>query len=177
MGLSYSKFFKYSNLNEISKFSNLNNLFLLSGIESISVWFSLDLSLEKSKPLYYSKSLLCTFLIYLITNEFPVTRTSSNQNKIYIESCLTGLGLKCFLEKFFIIYNSKHRKILLKNFNLNQNTVRFVVTDFNFFTELSGFLNLFSLLDQLHIDIVFNHKEDFRNFLFLNNLFKSSYLV
>merc|ERR1712217_7989 len=111
------------------------------------------------------------------TNEYPVIRTSPNQNKVYIESRLVGTGLKCFLDKFFIIYNSKHRKILLKNFSLNQNTVCFVVTDFNFFTELSGFLNLFSLLDQLRVDVAFNHKEDFRNFLFLNNIFKSSYLI
>ena len=37
---SYSKFIKYSNLNEISKFANFNNLFLLSNIKKITVWFS-----------------------------------------------------------------------------------------------------------------------------------------
>ena len=46
---SYTKFIKYANLNEISKFCNFRNLNLLSNIKSISIWFSIDFSNERSR--------------------------------------------------------------------------------------------------------------------------------
>merc|ERR1712151_873360 len=115
MGIrSYNKFIKYSNLNEISKFVNFNNIYLLSHIKSISVWFSVDLSLERSRLVYYSKGLLSIFLIYLITNKLPSIQSSKDQRLLHIESNLMSLDLINFLEKFFTIYNSKHRKNLTK---------------------------------------------------------------
>merc|ERR1712203_275022 len=103
---NYSKFIKYSNLNEISKFANFNNLFLLSHVKKITVWFSVDLSREKSRLLYYSKGLLSIFLIYLITNKYPVVKTSKDQRLLYVESTLLSSDLISFLEKFLIIYNA-----------------------------------------------------------------------
>ena len=93
---SYSKFIKYSNLNEISKFANFNNLFLLSNVKKITVWFSVDLSHENSRLLYYSKGLLGTFLIYLITNKYPVVKTSKDQRILFIECNLISGELISF---------------------------------------------------------------------------------
>jgi len=174
---SYSKFIKYSNLNEISKFANFNNLFLLSNVKKITVWFSVDLSREKSRLLYYSKGLLGTFLIYLITNKYPVVKTSKDQRILYIECNLIAGELISFLEKFLIIYNSKQRKSLTRNFRIKGKLIRFLVTDLNFFTEFSGFIHFFSLIEWLQIDIYCNHGEDYRNFIFLENLFRSSYFI
>lgn len=174
---SCSKFIKYSNLNEISKFSNFNNLFLLSGIKSVSVWFSIDLSSEKSKLLYYSKGLLGIFLIYFITNKYPVIKSSKDQRILHVESNLYSSDLICFLEKFLIIYSSKQRKNIVKEVIVHGDFIRFLVIDFNFFKELDGFINVFGLLEWLSIDIYCNHDDSSRNLLFLDNLFKSSYLI
>ena len=99
---SYSKFAKYYSLNEVSKFTNFNNICLLSKIKSITIWFSLDLSLEKSKSLYNCKGLLGILLIYLITNKYPKIQSSKDRNQLHIESRLTSVDLVFFLEKFFI---------------------------------------------------------------------------
>jgi len=174
---SYSKFIKYSNLNEISKFANFNNLFLLSNVKKITVWFSVDLSREKSRLLYYSKGLLGTFLIYLITNKYPVVKTSKDQRILYIESNLIAGDLISFLEKFLIIYNAKQRKNIIKTLKIEGNLIRLLVTDLNFFSELRSSIILFSLVGWLNIDIHCKHEENYRNLIFLDNLFKSSYLV
>jgi hypothetical protein len=174
---SYNKFIKYSHLNEISKFSNFNNFFLISDIKSISVWFSVDLSLEKSRLVYYSKGLLGIFLIYLITNKLPTIRSSKDQRLLYIESELSSVYLFNFLEKFLIIYNLKQRKNLTKKFLIKGKSIRFLVTDLNFFTEFSSFIHFFSIIEWLYIDIHCNHEEDYRNSIFLENLFKSSYFL
>merc|ERR1711934_1270671 len=131
---------KYSNLNEISKFANFNNLFLLSNVKKITVWFSVDLSHENSRLLYYSKGLLGTFLIYLITNKYPVVKTSKDQRILFIECNLISGELISF-------------------------------------SELRSSINLFGLVGWLHIDIYCKHEENYRNLIFLDNLFKSSYLV
>ena len=175
--LSYSKFLKYLSLNEISKFSNFNNLYLLSRIKSVSVSFYVDLSFEKSKVLYHSKALLSILFISLITNRYPIVKSSKDQKILYIESTLSGLDSKYFLEKFFIFSNSKYRKNLIKNFKIKNSGIRLLVTDLNFFTELSGFMDFFSLVDFLYIDIRMDSGDDFRNFIFIDNLFKSSYLI
>jgi len=176
-GNSYSKFIQYSNLNEISKFANFNNLFLLSNIKQIRVWFSVDLAYEKSRVMYYSKALLSILLIYLITNKYPSIKSSKDQRIFYVESVLTSKDLIVFLEKFLIVYNSKQRKNIVKTLNIEGNLMRFLVTDLNFFSELRSSIILFSLVSWLHIDIFCNHNEDYRNLLFLDNLFKSSYSV
>ena len=87
---SYSKFVKYYSLNEVSKFTNVDNLFSLSKIKSITIWFSLDLSLEKSKSLYNCKSLLGILLIYFITNKYPKVQSSKDRNQLHIESYLVS---------------------------------------------------------------------------------------
>ena len=174
---SYNKFLKYSNLNEISKFSNFNNFLLVSNIKKVLVWFTVDLSAEKSRLVYYSKGLLGIFLILLITNKFPTVKSSKDQRLLYIESELLSNDLIVFLEKFLIIYNSKQRKSLTRNFGIKGKLIRFLVTDLNFFTEFSGFIHFFSLIEWLHIDIYCNHGEDYRNFIFLENLFRSSYFI
>jgi len=174
-GKSYRKFIRYSTLNEISKFPTLDNIFLLSKISSISVWFSVDLSREKSKLLYLSKGLLGAFLIYIVTNKYPSIQSSKDQRMLHIESHLVSQDLVVFLEKFLLISNLKQRKNVAKNLQLNKNLIRFLVTDFNFFNELEGFTAFFSLIDWLYIDIHCNHKEDLRNFIFIDNLLKSSY--
>ena len=176
-GNSYSKFIKYSNLNEVSKFVNFNNLFLLSNVKKITIWFSVDLSNEKSRLLYYSKGLLSIFLIYLITNKYPVVKTSKDQRLLYVESTLLSSDLISFLEKFLIIYNAKQRKNIIKTLKIEGNFIRLLVTDFNFFSELRSSVVLFSLVDWLHIDIYCKHEENYRNLIFLDNLFKSSYLI
>jgi len=176
-GKSYKKFLKYSNLNEISKFSNFNNFLLVSNIKKILVWFTVDLSVEKSRLVYYSKGLLGIFLIFLITNKFPTVKSSKDQRLLYIESELSSIYLINFLEKFLIIYNSKQRKNLTKNFGIKGNFVRFLITDLNLFTEFSGFIHFFSIVEWLHVDIYCNHEEDYRNFIFLENLFRSSYFI
>jgi hypothetical protein len=176
-GNSYSKFIKYSNLNEISKFVNFNNLFLLSNIKKVTVWFSVDLSVEKSRLSYYSKGLLGTFLIYLITNKYPVVKTSKDQRILYVECSLLSSDLISFLEKFLIIYNDKQRKNIIKTLKIEGNFIRLLVTDLNFFSELRSSANLFSLVEWLHIDIYCNHRENYRNLIFLDNLVKSSYLI
>ena len=176
-GISYNKFTRYSNLNEISKFANFDNLFLLSNIKQITIWFSVDLSYEKSRAMYYSKGLLGILLIYLITNKYPFIKSSKDQRMLYVESILMSKDLISFLDKFLIVYNSKQRKNIVKTLKVEGNLMRFLVTDLNFFSELGSSVILFSLVDQLHIDITCNHNEDYRNLLFLDNLFKSSYLV
>merc|ERR1712187_637389 len=98
MNRSYNKLLKYSHLNEISKFSNFNNFYLLSHIKSISVWFSIDLSFEKSRLVYYSKSLLGSLFIYLITNKYPKIKSTKDKRGVYIESNLVSLDLIFFLE-------------------------------------------------------------------------------
>jgi hypothetical protein len=174
---TYNKFIKYFNINEVSKFSNFNNFNLLSSVKSISVWFSLDLSREKSKLLYHSKILLGTFLIYLITNKYPNTQSSKDQRIIYVQSNLVSSDLVCFLEKFLIIYNSRQKKTMVNNLKIEKKLVRFLVTDLNLFTELYGCIQFFGLLKWVCVDIYFNHEEDYRNFIFLNNLVRSSYLI
>ena len=175
--MNYNKFIQYSNLNEISKFVNFNNLFLLSNIKQITIWFSVDLSYEKSRVMYYSKGLLGILLIYLITNKYPFIKSSKDQRTLHVESILTSKDLISFLDKFLIVYNSKQRRNIVKTLKVSGNLMRFSVTDLNFFSELGSSVNLFSSVDQLYIDITFNHNEDYRNLLFLDNLFKSSYLV
>ena len=176
-GNSYSKFIKYSNLNEASKFVNFNNLFLSSGIKRVTVSFSVDLSQEKSRLLYYSKGLLGMFFIYLITNKYPCVKTSKDLRMLYVESSVVFKDLSSFLEKFLIVYNVKQRKNIIKTLKIESNFIRLLVTDLNFFSELRSSVNLFSLVGWLHIDIYCKHEENYRNLLFLDNLFKSSYLI
>jgi len=177
MDQSYSKFIKYYNLNEISKFSNFNNLHLLSNIRNISVWYSIDLSLEKSRLFYYSKSLLAVFLIYLITNKCPKIQSTKDQRMLYIKSDLYSLDLKYFLKKFLIFYDSIQRKKIMQNYKMDGKVIRCLITDLNFFTELDGFFSFFKLIDWLYIDIYFYHDEDYRNHLFIHNLIKSSLVI
>ena len=174
---SYSKFIKYANLNEVSKFCNFRNLNLLSNIKSISIWFSIDFSNERSRLTYYSKILLSSFLIYLITNKCPQVQSSKDKNIVYIRSRLQRSDLYQFLEKLLIIYNSQQKKNMMKYVKIKKNIVRFLVTDFTLFTELDNCLELFESLKWLCIDVSFAHKEDYRNMTFLNNLFKSSYII
>lgn len=176
-GKSYRKFIQYLSLNEISKFTTLNNIFLLSKVTSVSVWFSVDLSREKSKLLYFSKSLAGAFLIYLVTNKYPSIHSSKDQRIIYIESHLVLHEVRLFLEKFLVISNLKQRKSIAKKLQLKKNLIRFLITDLNFFSELEGFTFLFSLINWLYVDIHCNHREDLRNFIFIDNLLKSSYLT
>ena len=177
VNLNYSKFIKYLSLNEISKLSNFNNLHLLSQIKTVSVSFYVDSSVEKSKLLYYSKSLLSVLLISLITGQYPIVKSSKDQKILYIESTLSGLDLKNFLENFFIVSNSKYRKSLIKNIKIKNSVIRLLITDLNLFTELSSFIHLFSLVDFLYLDIILVSGDDFRNFIFIDNLFKSSYSI
>lgn len=177
VNLNYSKFIRYLSLNEVSKFSNFNNLHLLSQIKTISVSFYVDLSFEKSKLLYYSKSLSSILLISLITGKYPIVKSSKDQKILYIESTLSGSDLKYFLENFFIASNSKYRKNLIKNIKIKNSGIRLLITDLNLFTELSSFINLFSLVDFLYLDITLASGDDFRNFIFIDNLFKSSYSI
>lgn len=176
-GRSYNKFIRYFNINEISKFSNFQNIFLLSNIKSISVWFSLDFSLEKSRPIYYSKGLLGIFLIYLITNKYPSIKSSKDKRVLYITSNLTSLDLYYFLEKFLILYNQKHRKDITNKILIKNNYIRLVITDLNIFSELGGCISFFGILEWLHIDIFCDHDEDYRSYILLSNLFKSSYFI
>jgi len=177
MDQSYSKFIKYYNLNEISKFSNFNNLHSLSSIKNISVWYSIDLSLEKSRLFYYSKSLLAIFLIYLITNKCPKIQSTGDQRMLYIKSDLYSLDLKDFLKKFLIFYDSIQRKKTMQNYKLDGKVIRCLVTDLSFFTELDGFFSFFKLIDWLYIDIYCDHGEDYRNQIFIHNLIKSSLVI
>ena len=172
-----SKFIKYSKLNEISKFSNVNNIFLFSNLKSISVSLYLDLSLEKAKSDYYHKGLLGICLIYLITNKYPTIKISKDQSILFIKSDLFSSNLFFFLEKFLIVWTSKHKKELIQNLKIKNKNIRFLITDFSLFTELENFLHLFNLVEVLHIDFTFNHKNNIINFLFLDNLFKSSSLA
>ena len=55
-----------------------------------------DLSIEKSRLLYYSKGLLGTLLIYLITNKYPVVKTSKDQRILYVECSLLSSDLISF---------------------------------------------------------------------------------
>ena len=174
---SYSKFVKYYSLNEVSKFTNVDNLFSLSKIKSITIWFSLDLSLEKSKSLYNCKSLLGILLIYFITNKYPKVQSSKDRNQLHIESYLVSSNLSCFLEKFLIIYNSTKRGQLLRNMDIHSDFTRFLIKDFSLFSELESFNNFFSSVEWLYMDIVFNHEDNSRNLILLDNLFTSSDLV
>lgn len=174
---SYSKFVKYYSLNEISKFSNFDNILLLSKIKSITIWFSLDLSLEKSKSLYNCKGLLSILLIYLITNKYPKIQSSKDRNRLYIESYLVSTDLVCFLEKFLIIYNSTKRNNLLKDMDIHSNFLRFLIKDFSLFSELEGFSNFFFPVEWLYMDIVFNQEDNSRNLILLDNIFTSSRLI
>jgi len=175
--LNYSKFIRYLSLNEISKFSNFNNLHLLSQIKTVSFSFYVDSSFEKSKLLYYSKSLLSVLLISLITGKYPIVKSSKDQKILHIESTLSGLDLKYFLENFFIVSNSKYRKSLIKNIKIKNSVIRFLITDLNLFTELSSIIHLFSLVDFLYLDITLASGDYFRNLIFIDNLFKSSYSI
>lgn len=172
-----NEFTKYYNLNEISKFANFENVFSLTKIKSISIWFSLDLSLEKSKLAYIQKSLVSLFLLYLITNKYPKIRSSKDQRSLSIECYLVSNDLAFFLEKFLTVYDSKKRSQLLKDIDISSSVIRLLVKDFSLFSELKGFTNFFSSVEWLYIDIVFNHKDNSRNLLFLDNIFTSSYLV
>jgi len=172
-----NKFIKYSNLNEISKFSNFNNIFLLSNIRSISVSLNLDLSLEKSKLVYYYKGLLGICLIYLVTNKYPNIKISKDKSVLCIKSDLFSSHLCFFLEKFLIIWTSNQKKELISNLKIKDKNIRLLITDFTLFTELENFLYLFNLVEFIYIDFIFNHKKNISNFLFLDNLFKSSSLV
>lgn len=174
---SYSKFFKYASLNEISKFCNFRNLNLLSNIKSISIWFSIDSSNERSRLIYYSKILLSSFLIYLITNKYPHVQSSKDKNIVHIQSRLVSTDLHNFLEKLLIVYSSQQKKNMLRHLKIKKNSVQFLITDFNLFTELTNCIQVFGLIKWLCIDFHFNHNEDYRNITFLNNLFKSSYVV
>ena len=176
-GKNYNKFIKYFNLNEISKFSKFNNIFLLTGVKSVSIGLNLDFSKEKSKLFYYSKGLLGFFLIYLITNQYPEVKVSKDQSILSIKSNLVSRLLISFLEKFFIIYNSKKINDLFSKSNLNKGFIRFIITDLNVFSDLDGFLYLFRSIEFVYIDILFFHEDDIRNFIFLDNNFKSSFLV
>ena len=169
MDQSYSKFIKYYNLNEISKFSNFNNLHLLSSIKNISVWYSIDLSSEKSRLFYYSKSLLAVFLIYLITNKCPIIQSTVDKRMLYIKSDLDSLDLKYFLKKYLIFYDSIQRKKIMQNYKMDGKVIRCLITDLSFFTELDGFFSFFKLIDWLYIDIYCNHEEDYRNHIFIKN--------
>ena len=172
-----SKFIKYSNLNEISKFSNLNNIFLSSNLKTICVSLNLDLSLEKSKLFYYYKGLIGMCLIYLITNKYPTIKISKDQSMVCIQSDLFSSNLFFFLEKFLIIWTSNQKKKLIQNLKIKDKNIRFLITDFTLFTELENFLYLFNLVEFIYIDFIFNHKNNINNFLFLDNLFKSSSLI
>jgi hypothetical protein len=90
---------------------------------------------------------------------------------------LSGLDLKHFLENFFIASNSKYRKNLIKNIKIKNSVIRLLITDLNLFTELSSIIHLFSLVDFLYLDITLVSGDDFRNFIFIDNLFKSSYSI
>lgn len=172
---SCSKFIKYSNLNEISKFSNFNSIFLFTNLKSISVSLNLDLSIEKSKLFYYYKGLIGFFLIYLITNKYPTIKSSKDRTFMSIKSNLFSSNLLFFLEKFLIIWTSKQKKELINNLEIKGNSIGFLVTDFNLFLELENFLHIFNLLEWVHIDFIFNHNINIRNFIFLDSLFRSSY--
>jgi hypothetical protein len=152
-------------------------LHLLSQIKTVSFSFYVDSSFEKSKLLYYSKSLLSVLLISLITGKYPIVKSSKDQKILHIESTLSGLDLKYFLENFFIVSNSKYRKSLIKNIKIKNSVIRFLITDLNLFTELSSIIHLFSLVDFLYLDITLVSGDDFRNFIFIDNLFKSSYSI
>jgi hypothetical protein len=177
MNQSYSKFIKYYHLNEISKFSNFNNLHSLSNIQNISVWYSIDFSLEKSKLISHSKSLLGIFLIYLITNKCPKIQSTKDRRILHIESDLNSLDLKSFLNKFLIFYDSIERKKVMQNYKTDGKVIRCLVTDLSFFTELDGFFPFFKLINWLCIDIHCNHEEDYRNHTFIHNLVKSSLFI
>lgn len=174
---SYIKFIKYANLNEVSKFCNFRNINSLSNLKSISIWFSIDSSNERSRLTYYSKILLSSFLIYLITNKYPNVQSSKDKNIVHIESRLVSVDLHNFLEKLLIIYSSQQKKNMLRNFKRKKNLIRFLVTDFNLFTELKNCIQIFGLIRWLCIDFHFKHNEDYRNITLLNNLFKSSYVI
>lgn len=176
-GKSYKKFIKYSNLNEVSKFINFKNLFLLSKIKNIRVWFSVDLSYEKSRLLYYSKTLVGSLLVYLVTNKYPLIKSSKDKRIFHVEVNLKSGDIRYFLEKFLIINSSKHRKNIVKTLKIKGNLVRLLITDFNFFSELGNSTIFFSLVEWLSIDIICQHEEEHRNLFFLDNLFRSSYLV
>ena len=174
---SYSKFIKYANLNEISKFCNFHNLNLLSNIKSVSIWFSIDFSNEKSRLTYYSKILLGSFLIYLITNKCPYVQSSKDKNIVHVQSSLLRSDLYEFLEKLLTIYGFQQKQNMMRHLKIKKNMIRFLVTDFNLFTELDDCIQLFGPIKWLCIDVSFIHNEDYRNVTFLNNLFKSSYSI
>jgi len=73
--------------------------------------------------------------------------------------------------------NSQQKKNMMRNFKTKKNVIRFLVTDFNLFTELDNCIQLFGPIKWLCIDVSFTHNEDYRNITLLNNLFKSSYIV
>jgi len=66
---------------------------------------------------------------------------------------------------------------MLRHFKIKKNSIRFLVTDFNLFTELQNCIQIFGLVKWLCIDVHFSHDENYRNITFLNNLFKSSYVI
>jgi len=173
---SCNKFIKYSNLNEISKFSNFNNFFLLSNIKNIRVWSQIDLSKEKSKLIYLHKNLLSIFLIYLVTNEYPKIHSTKNTHILNIEVNLSSSNLFHFLEKFLFMNNLKQQN-LLKNMKIKDKLITFFITDLSIFNELDSFVSLFERTNPVCIDINCVHEEDYRNFIFISNLIRSSYLI
>ena len=176
MTRSCNKFIKYSNLNEISKFSNFNNFFLLSNIKKIRVWSQIDLSKEKSKLMYLHKSLLSIFLIYIVTNKFPKIFSTKYTNIINIEVNLSSSDLYYFLEKFLFTNNLKQQN-LLKNMKINDKLITFFITDLNIFNELGNFTSSFERINPICMDINCVHGEDYRNFIFISNLIRSSYFI
>jgi len=176
MNKSCNKFIRYSNLNEISKFSNFDNFFLLSNIKSIRVWSEIDLSKEKSKSIYLHKSLLSIFLIYLVTNKYPKISSTKNTHILNIEVNLSSSDLFYFLEKFLFTNNLKQQN-LLRRIKINDKFISFFITDLNIFNELDSFISFFEWINPICIDINCVHGEDYRNFIFISNLIRSSYFI
>lgn len=176
MNKSCNKFIRYSNLNEISKFSNFDNFFLLSNIKSIRVWSKIDLSKEKSKSIYLHKSLLSIFLIYLVTNKYPKISSTKNTHILNIEVNLSSSDLFYFLEKFLFTNNLKQQN-LLRHIKINDKFISFFITDLNIFNELDSFISFFEWINPICIDINCVHGEDYRNFIFISNLIRSSYFI
>jgi len=176
-GVSFNKFITYFNLNEISKFSNLKSNLLLTRVEKVSVWLSLDLSLEKSKLFYQSKSIIAFFLIYLITGSYPNIKSSKDSYRLLIESNLYNRDLLSFLEKFFIIYDYEKIEQLIQKSDLEFGSSSFIIQDLSIFSELDGYLELFQFIEYINIDIDYSHDETFRNYLFLDTCIKSSNLI
>lgn len=172
-----SKYLRYSNLNEVTKYSNLVNTTLLSGLSSVSVWVSLDRSLESSKQNFKSKVLIHFFLIYLVSGERPtITISKTNKDLILIKSNINlSKKVLIFLNKFFLVYDKNIRQKLFSiNKLVNDNLFRLTIWDISFFTELENVLELFQSVEKVNLDLVFNHTSSERNVNFLKNFWLSS---